>query len=119
MAGSEDVKPSGAAARGLCPRCGSATFFSGLATRERCPACGLDFSAYQLGSGSAGFLTLLVGALVTVLALGIETRFHPPFWVHLLWFPFTMAAVILLLRYARALLLTRDYRRAASKGQVE
>jgi uncharacterized protein (DUF983 family) len=107
------------ARRGLCPRCGAPTLFAGvLRFADRCPACGLDFSAFNVGDGPAAFLTLIVGALITILALTTEVQLHPPFWVHLVWFPITLAAVIFSLRFAKALLLALEYRNAAREGRI-
>lgn len=113
---------SGAAAAlfGLCPKCGAKTLFAGLARfAPRCRDCGLDFEQFNVGDGPAAFLTLIVGALVTVLAITVELTFHPPFWVHaLLWIPFTAAAVVGGLRSAKAWLLGAEYRRNAGEGRT-
>jgi len=109
-----------AALRGLCPRCGSPGLFDGM-TRfaGRCRVCGLDFAAFNVGDGPAAFLILIVGAIVTALALTVELAFAPPFWVHiLLWVPLTLALVIGLLRVAKAALLALEYRNAAREGRL-
>src|SRR3569623_1305360 len=100
------------ALRGLCPRCGSKTLFQGLlAFAPRCRACGLDYAAFTVGDGPAAFLILLLGALLTPLAIVVDLSFHPPFWVHiLLWVPIASAAVIGSLRAGKALLLALEYR---------
>lgn len=112
--------PPQAALHGLCPRCGAKTLFQGLAAfAPRCRACQLDFSAFNVGDGPAAFLTLIVGAIITGLAIGIELTTNPPFWLHiLLWVPITAAAVILCLRVAKALLLALEYRNGAGEGRV-
>jgi uncharacterized protein (DUF983 family) len=109
-----------AALRGLCPRCGAGTLFAGIASfAPRCRACGLDYSAFNVGDGPAAFLILIVGALVTGLAIAVELTFSPPFWVHiLLWVPFTAAAVILSLRVAKGLLLALEYKHRAAEGRM-
>ena len=108
-----------AALFGLCPRCGARTLFEGLATfAPRCRACGLDFSAFNVGDGPAAFLTLIVGALITALAIGLELALQPPFWVHiLLWVPITAAAVIWGLRAGKGALLAAEYQRKAGEGR--
>ncbi len=108
-----------AAAGGLCPRCGNRTLFKGLATfAPKCRACGLDFSAFNVGDGPAAFLTLLVGALITGLAITVELTMAPPIWVHvLLWFPLTMLAVLFSLRFAKGLLLAIEYGNEAGEGR--
>ena len=115
-----DVSPLPAALRGCCPRCGSKTLFAGIASfAPKCRACGLDFEAFNVGDGPAAFLTLGVGALVTLLAVVLELSAEPPFWVHiLLWLPLTVFLVIVSLRYAKAALLALEYRHRAREGKV-
>ena len=108
------------AVRGLCPQCGNKTLFAGLATfAPRCRACGLDYSDFNVGDGPAAFLTLIVGGLITGLAIALELSAEPPFWVHLvLWVPLATLAVIFSLRFAKALLLALEYRHRAREGQI-
>lgn len=110
-----------AALFGLCPRCGGRTLFAGLAKfAPRCRVCGLDFSAFNVGDGPAAFLTLIVGALITAAAIGLELAAHPPFWVHiLLWVPITAAAVIWGLRAGKGALLAAEYQRQAGEGRIK
>jgi uncharacterized protein (DUF983 family) len=106
--------------KGLCPRCGASTLFKGFASfAPRCRACQLDFSAFNVGDGPAAFLTLIVGALVTGLAIALELSVEPPFWVHiLLWVPITAIAVIGTLRIAKGMLIAAEYRNSAREGRV-
>jgi uncharacterized protein (DUF983 family) len=110
--------PLRAGLRGLCPRCGAKTLFAGLAAfAPECRACGLDFSAYNVGDGPAAFLVLILGALITGLAIAVDLEFSPPFWVHiLLWVPITAIAVVLALRFAKGLLLAIEWS-GADKGE--
>lgn len=112
--------PAAAALRGLCPRCGDKTLFQGLVTfAPKCRACGLDFSAFNVGDGPAAFLILIVGALITGLAVALELAAEPPFWVHLLLWPvLTLAAVLGLLRLAKGALLALEYRNSAREGRI-
>jgi uncharacterized protein (DUF983 family) len=109
-----------AALRGLCPRCGAKTLFRSVTGfAPRCRSCGLDFAAFNVGDGPAAFLILIVGALVTALAIVFELKVHPPFWVHiLLWLPLTIGAVLLSLRIAKAALLVLEYRNSAREGRI-
>ncbi len=107
-----------AALFGLCPDCGKRTLFDG-ATKfaERCPSCGLDFSRFNVGDGPAAFLTLIIGALVIVLAIWLDIAVEPPFWVHaLIWIPFTIVAVIWGLRVSKAALLVAEHRNKAREA---
>ena len=104
-----------AALFGLCPRCGSRTLFAGW-TRfaGNCRACGLDLTRFNVGDGPAAFLTLIVGAVVVILALWLQLAAEPPWWLHvLLWVPLTVVGVILGLRVAKAALLQSEYRNKA------
>ncbi len=103
--------------RGLCPRCGSPTLFDGVIRfAPRCRVCGLDFAGFNVGDGPAAFLTLIIGALVTGLALWLEVAMHPPFWVQaIVWLPITAAAVVLGLRASKAALLGAEYQRSAGE----
>lgn len=105
---------------GLCPRCSTRTLFRGLLKFEpRCRACELDFASFNVGDGPAAFLTLLVGGLITALALWLELAFEPPFWVHLLIWPLlTLLLVTGSLRVAKGMLITLEYRNAAREGRI-
>ncbi len=98
-----------------CPRCGRGKVFDGLLTIvPRCAACGLDISAQDVGDGPAVFVILVLGAIVVLLAALVEINFAPPIWVHvMLWFPFTLAGAILLLRPLKAGLIALQYRHLA------
>jgi uncharacterized protein (DUF983 family) len=85
----------------------------------KCRACGLDFSTFNVGDGPAAFLILIIGALIVGLAVTVDLKFSPPWWVHvLLWLPLTSAAVIFSLRAAKALLLALEYRHRAREGRI-
>jgi uncharacterized protein (DUF983 family) len=105
---------------GLCPRCAAKSLYRGLASfAPRCRACGLDYAAFNVGDGPAAFLVLIVGALVTGLAIALELGAHPPFWLHvLLWLPLTAALVVGSLRIAKGLLLALEYRHRAHEGRI-
>lgn len=114
--------PAAVALRGLCPRCGAPTLFAGIARfAPACRACGLDIAAFNVGDGPAAFLILILGGIVTALAVWVELAFAPPWWLHvLLWPPLILAAVILSLRLAKAALLALEYRhRARETGRAD
>jgi uncharacterized protein (DUF983 family) len=108
------------ALRGLCPRCGAKTLFQSLTGfAPKCRACGLDFEAFNVGDGPAAFLILIIGAVMVGLAVTVDLKFSPPWWVHaLLWVPLTTAAVIFSLRAAKALLLVLEYIHRAREGRI-
>jgi uncharacterized protein (DUF983 family) len=116
------AKPASLAAalRGLCPRCGAKTLYRGLAGfTPKCRACGLAFAEFNVGDGPAAFLILVIGALITGLAIALELGLAPPFWLHiLLWVPLTSVAVIASLRVSKGLLLALEYRHRAREGRI-
>jgi uncharacterized protein (DUF983 family) len=109
-----------AAIAARCPRCESGPLFeSWVKFAPRCRACGLDLESFNVGDGPAAFLILIVGALVTALALMVQLGANPPFWVHiLLWVPLTTGLVILCLRVSKAALLILEYRNKAREGRL-
>ena len=109
-----------AALRGLCPRCSAGGLLSGAVRfSDRCAQCHLDFAQFNVGDGPAAFLILIVGAIISALAITVELKFDPPFWVHpLLWIPLTLALVLGLLRIAKAALLALEYRNRAREGKL-
>ncbi|RXZ66685.1 DUF983 domain-containing protein [Pelagerythrobacter rhizovicinus] len=102
----------------LCPRCGGKTLFaSGIRFAGRCRTCDLDYDSFNVGDGPAAFLTLLIGAAVTALAISVELAFRPPLWLHaLLWVPVTALAVIFGLRIAKGALLASEFRNRAKEA---
>ena len=112
--------PLDAALRGLCPRCGAPGLFASfLRFADRCAGCGLDYRAFNVGDGAAAFLILIVGGLVSLLAIIVELQWSPPLIVHLLlWLPLTIGLTVLLLRLAKGLLLALEYKNAAREGRI-
>jgi uncharacterized protein (DUF983 family) len=81
--------------------------------------CGLDFATFNVGDGPAAFLIFVVGGIVTALAIIVELRLSPPWWLHvLLWLPLTAALTIGLLRLGKGLLLGLEYRHRAAEGRL-
>lgn len=109
-----------AAARGLCPRCGARGLFAGAVRfSDRCTACDLDYSQFNVGDGPAAFLIMIVGGIITALAVTVELKFAPPFWLHImLWLPLTIALVVGLLRIAKGALLVLEYWNCAREGKI-
>jgi uncharacterized protein (DUF983 family) len=62
---------------------------------------------------------MIVGAIITVLAIVLELNARPPFWVHiLLWLPLTIGLVFVLLRFAKGLLLALEFKNRAREGRL-
>jgi len=84
-----------------------------------CRACNLSFDQFNVGDGPAAFLILIVGGLITALALFVQLAADPPFWVHiLLWVPLTTVLVVLCLRVSKAALFILEYRHQARQGRI-
>ncbi len=113
-------QPVECALRGLCPRCGSPGLFAGLLRfADRCRRCDLDYGSFNVGDGAAAFLILIVGALVSLLAILVELRWEPPLLVHLLlWLPLTLGVTVVVMRCAKGLLLALEFRTAAREGRI-
>jgi uncharacterized protein (DUF983 family) len=109
---------SEAALFGLCPQCGARTLFAGwIKLASRCRACGLDYDQFNVGDGPAAFLILLIGALVTGLAVWFEVSADPPWWLHvILWLPLTVGLTLGGLRLAKAALLASEYQNRAREA---
>ncbi len=112
--------PLDAALRGLCPRCGTPGLFATfLRFAERCRRCDLDYGSFNVGDGAAAFLILIVGAIISALAIVVELKWSPAFWVHiLLWIPLTILLTVVSLRVAKGLLLALEYKNAAREGRI-
>lgn len=85
-----------------------------------CTKCGFDFTRFNVGDGPVVFLTLGIGALVTILAITVELKFEPGILIHaLLWIPLTTLLVVAGLRFAKGLLLALEYKNAAREGRLK
>ena len=107
------LSPIATGLRCRCPRCGEGALFDGLlAVRARCAACGLDLGGHDCGDGPAVLVIMILGFIVVGLALVVEVKYQPPFWLHaLLWLPLTLGLGILLLRPLKAWLVAEAYHR--------
>jgi uncharacterized protein (DUF983 family) len=83
-----------------------------------CSACGLDFESFNVGDGPAAFLILIVGAILTVLAVVTDLNLSPPWWVHLVWIPVGLALTLGGLRLAKAGLVAQEYLHRAREGRI-
>ncbi len=84
----------------------------------RCRACGLDFDSFNVGDGPAAFLILIVGAILTVLAITVDLSSSPPWWVHLVWIPVGLGLTLGGLRAAKAWLIAQEYVHRAREGRI-
>jgi len=89
--------------RGLrcrCPRCGEGKLFRAfLKVADRCAVCALDFSPHRADDLPAYLVIIIVGHIVVLLALMIETNYSPPVALQLsIYLPITLIASLLLLQ---------------------
>jgi uncharacterized protein (DUF983 family) len=85
----------------------------------RCSHCGLDLLAFNVGDGAASFLILIVGAIVTGLAMWLELTRSPPWYIHAaLWLPLTLVLSLGLMRLTKGLLLALEFRHEAREGKL-
>ncbi|MBY3257442.1 DUF983 domain-containing protein [Rhizobium laguerreae] len=106
--------------RGLCPRCGRGHLFDGFLTlRKRCEVCDLDYSFADPADGPA-FFVICFGCIPSVLlAVWLEVRFQPPWWVHMLvTLPFMLLTCIPPLRPLKGWLVASQYYHKAEEGKL-
>ena len=84
----------------------------------RCRACGLDFAGFNVGDGPAAFLILVVGAILTMLAIAVDLSVSPPWWVHLVWLPIGLMLTLGGLRVAKAWLIAQEFAHRAREGRI-
>ena len=115
------VSPIGAGLGCKCPRCGRGKLFDGfLKVAESCGLCGCDLRKADSGDGPAVFIIFVLGALVVPLALLLEARAEPPYWVHLaLWPPVILGGSVALLRPFKGVLIALQYHHRASDSGTE
>ncbi len=103
-----------------CPRCGQGKLFKGfLDVAPACQACGLDYGFTDAGDGPAIFIILIAGFVVVFIALTIEVKYDPPYWLEaLISVPMVLAATLLPLRSTKSLLISLQYHHKASEGQL-
>ena len=115
------VSPVSAGFGCKCPRCGKGALYQGFLTvAESCTACGLDLRKADSGDGPAVFLIFILGAVVVPLALLLEARVEPPYWVHLvIWPPVILGGTLALLRPMKGVLIALQYHHRASDSGTE
>lgn len=115
------VDPYSTGLLGRCPRCGNGHLFQGmLKVAPRCNACGLDYGFVDAGDGPVVFVMLIVGFILTGMALWLEFTFSPPVWLHIvIWGPVSLAMVIGVQRMVKGLLIALQYKNNAGQGTID
>ena len=106
--------------RGRCPRCGVGRLFDGfLKLRSGCDHCGLSYGFADPADGPAFFVLCFACIPAVTIALLIEVKFSPPFWVHLVTsLPFLLATCIPPLRPLKGWLICSQYFFRAREGRL-
>ena len=104
-----------------CPRCGQGRLFAGyLTVAESCAVCKLDLKKADSGDGPAVFIIFILGFLVVPLALLLEARVEPPYWVHLVTWPVViLGGALALLRPLKGLLIALQFHHKASDSGTQ
>jgi uncharacterized protein (DUF983 family) len=105
---------------GRCPSCHRGKLYAGYLTlAPRCNACGLDYTFAEAGDGPAVFVILVTGFVVVGLALIVEIRYAPPYWLHAaLWGPLAILLPLILLRSFKGALVALQFRHKAEEGKL-
>jgi uncharacterized protein (DUF983 family) len=105
---------------GRCPSCHRGKLYSGYLTlAPSCNACGLDYSFAEAGDGPAVFVILVTGFVVVGLALIVEIRYAPPYWLHAVLFaPLAILVPLVLLRSFKGALIALQFRHKAEEGKL-
>lgn len=82
-----------------CPRCGAPHIFAGyLKLKPRCANCDLDPNVYRADDGPAYFTILIVGHVIMLGLVAMETTVAPAIWVEAaIWLPLTLGMTLGLL----------------------
>ena len=107
--------------KGICPRCGKGKMFRGwLQVTDKCDSCGLDYRFAAPDDGPAFFSLCFVAFPLTFLAVWIQVKFDPPWWVHLLTsVPLLIAGCLGCLRPIKGWLVASQYMNKAVEAGTE
>ena len=117
----QDQSPISTGLRCRCPRCGEGALFDGFLTMKlRCSACGLDYAFADAGDGPAVFVILFAGFIICAMALVVEVKYSPPYWVHaIIFLPLVLIVCLGLLRPMKGLMIALQYRNNAREGRLD
>jgi len=117
----QDQSPVSTGLRCRCPRCGDGALFDGFLTmKPKCSACGLDYAFVDAGDGPAVFVILFAGFIICAMALVVEVKYSPPYWVHaIIFLPLVLIVCLGLLRPMKGLMIALQYRNNAREGRLD
>jgi len=64
------------------------------------------------------FLILIVGAVLTILAIAVDLSWSPPWWIHVVWIPVGLALTVAGLRTAKSWLIAQEFAHRAREGKI-
>ncbi len=111
------VSPLKAGLKATCPRCGKGKLYKSLLVpADKCSACDLDYSFIDSGDGPAVIVVFILGMLILILAIFVESAFSPPLWMHaIIWTPTAIFNCIWSLRFAKAMIIALQYQSGAQQ----
>ncbi len=75
----------------ICPLCKKGTIFKNfLEFKDHCNICKQNFSNIDIGDGASWICMFITSILVGVSVLFLEIFIKPPYWLHLLIWPFVI-----------------------------
>ena len=78
----------------------------------------MNLALADSGDGPAVFVVLIVGAMVTAMALIVEVKYQPALWLHfLIWLPLILLGTLGLLRPLKGVMIALQYRHRAGEDR--
>lgn len=105
-----------------CPVCDRGRLFAGiLKFRDQCAVCGADFSQLEdTGDGPAVFVIFIIGIFIVPIPVLLSVLSGWPSWLSVgLFTPIIIGLSIVLLRWLRALMFTRQWKQAAREQRFK
>jgi len=98
--------------RHKCPKCGEGDLYqSFLKLRDKCPNCGLKFDAWAAADAPSFFVMCFVITVIPILALIVEMKYEPAFWLHaVVWTPAVLISCLWLLPIVKSIWLGLEYK---------
>jgi len=103
--------------RGWCPWCSEGKFFSSILKPAN--SC-VDSDLIDSGDEPAVFVILIIGFLVTALAMALQSSFAQPIWVHMVvWISIISILSIWGLQFTKGIMIALQYKTKAEQGALD
>jgi uncharacterized protein (DUF983 family) len=98
--------------RARCPNCGTGRlFYKYLKVRDNCSVCGEELHHHRADDFPPYVVIFLVAHIIMPLLVAVETRLHPPYWVHMaIWLPAAVILVLVLLPSVKGAIIALQWR---------